>query len=252
MLRSDSACWRVTPGFQPAHGPEIPVEAFIDPRVAGFNLWLHGDGNPEFRPENELGSEETGGHDAQYGVRETVDLYRLADDAGVAGEATAPTVVAEDDDGVCTNFLVVRRGQCAAQERRDAQDFEIVSGYLVAPDVGVVAVLAHVDRSDAHGDQTCKALVAIPKIFVIGIGLVSACPIAVQRYQFLGPLDGQGAQQQFVDGAERYRVCADAECQGDDGGEGEARALLQTAKSEPEVLQQVVHRGPDCKTLQAQ
>ena len=34
--------------------------------------------------------------------------------------------------------------------------------------------------------------------------------------------------------------------------DGEAGALLQTAKSEPEVLQQVVHKGADDNSLQAQ
>jgi len=122
-----------------------------------------------------------------------------------------PGVVAEDDDRVRANFLVVSGSQCAAQERANAQDFEIVSCDLVTPDMGVVIVLAHIDRRDADADQTGEALVTIPKIFVVGIGLVSACAVAVERDQLLRVLDWQRAQQQFVDGAERDRVGADAE-----------------------------------------
>ena len=65
--------------------------------------------------------------------------------------------------------------------------------------------------------------------------------LGIKEDQLLRLSGRQWAQDQFIDGAKGGGVGADAQGQGEDGGEREAGALTEAPKSEPEVLQQGVH-----------
>src|SRR5262245_14142911 len=90
------------------------------------NIWRVGDWNPELYVAP--GKEKVAGHDADDLVRRTAEDDRLADDARITREGTAPEVVAEDHDARFSGegFFVRER---TAHLRRDAEDTEEITGY---------------------------------------------------------------------------------------------------------------------------
>jgi hypothetical protein len=202
-------------------------------------------GRVHFRDE---GEGETLGHDADDGSRHATSAEGLADGGGIAVEIALPRAPGEDD------FTVVAVGgfdgeKGAAEDGMNAEhveevgfdieaadDFRVVSGRGEA--VGVV-----LDEGDT-GEGFGIALPVEEMRGVVGqraggqLGHVFA-----QHDEAVGTGEGEGLEQDRVDDREDGGDGADAEGQGEDGGEREAWRFAESAGAEAQVLQEALHEA---------
>ena len=178
------------------------------------------------------------------------------DDGGIGGELVAPEIEGEDDEGVGVVGGVVGCGEEAAEGGLDAEHGEVVAGDdLGVDDVGGCAA-AEAGVAGGGGEQAGEGLVLVAEILVHGVGEVVgvvAAPAAgftvpggiggFEDDERGGIVDGKRAQQGLIEEREDGGVGADAEREGEDGGEREAGGAAELAECELEVLLEAVHDG---------
>src|SRR5579862_717296 len=152
-----------------------------------------------------------------------------------------------EHDGVLAGVLVGEHevptelgmnAEDAEKVRGDDVSFEDSSGASGIGEGGRVVVIC--------GDGAKGVILAAP-VEEIGeaetLRRECSCPVVLvlETHEPVGLGEWQRTQQNRVDQAEDAGGCADSESQGEDGGEGEARAFAQLAYGETKVLKKIVH-----------
>ena len=138
-------------------------------------------------------------------------------------------------------------GEDAAAEQRDAHEVEIVRRDHVGEQAASGVAFGEADHREVVGRETGEDAVLATQIDEVGVG-EGAVAIgftgiaAVEPYEFLGLVDGQGFQQEGIDEAENRGIGADAESQHQHGGCGESRVSWQVPGC----------RGKNCSSVHLQ
>lgn len=171
-----------------------------------------------------------------------------AHDGLVAAKPVAPAVVAEHHIRARARSRVVRRVKESAQIRTHTEHVKVVAAHLVTPHGlrSTRGLQSHI-REPVHG-QSGKRRIAVAQVPVVRVGVRQgdeALPMRMlQNEHALGVGKIQGPQQQRVQHAEDDHVRADAERQGDNGGERKAGRMAQLAQCISKVLQECPHGQP--------
>ncbi len=180
---------------------------------------------------------EGGGQHADDLVRLAVDANRAADDVGVTPEAILPIPVADDEDAMVAQDLLVGT-EAAAHSKSAAEDGEEIDGSADAE--------GHLRRPAGFGEAHFRAGVSGDLAVAVHLGLQiqvvgrrdAAEGIlgsrAIDAVQSIAVGIGRRAHVS-VEHAEHRRVGADAESERDDGDEGQAGRATQRLDGEPEV-----------------
>jgi hypothetical protein len=162
---------------------------------------------------------------------------------GVAAETVLPAGVADHGIRAGVGMGVLGGREEPAQRRLDAQRFEVVAGYQVAPHAVRASVVIERHHGDAVGEQRFEHRVAVANVSVVGEGLRGAARV-IDEVDPRGIGDGQRLQHQGVEHAEHHRVRADPQRQRHNCKERERRALAQHAKRIPGVLRECFQPTP--------
>jgi hypothetical protein len=189
-----------------------------------------------------VGKLEARRHDADHGMRNTVDHQLLAEHVGAAAEALAPEAIAEDDHPRCADavFVLVK---VAADRRRNAERVEHRPRDVRALDVVRAVVLCEVERRPVvDADALECAVVGLPAPEVrVGhrVHVPSASRVRLaEGHELVGVLIWKGPEKRRADAAEDRGVYADAECEAEDSRDSERRILDQRADGEADVVEQ--------------
>ena len=202
------------------------------------------DGKPEGRRRGtEALAVEAGRRDADDGDRLAVDGEAGADDGGIAAEFLLPRLEADDGDGRCA-LHVVGGPQQPSGVRAKAERIEGISGneFAVPGLRGIIAagaahrhlVIRRIQRRRGWRSPECgretvriagrRRATSRTRVLVVGKTAVHAALFVVADAQKgRGILNRQRPKQHGVHQGEDGRGGSDAEREGQDGGEGEAR-----------------------------
>ena len=109
------------------------------------------------------------------------------------------------------------------------------------------------DAGAVGGEYAGEDLVPIAEVFVHGVRKVVACVATeaagrsgeaagpVEADQLFWLLDGQHAEKNLIEDGEDRGVGTDAEGEGENDGECEARRLAQLAKCKAKILKERIH-----------
>jgi hypothetical protein len=199
----------------------------------------HVDRNPEIRT---AGKGVPRGHDADDGVRLSIQVKGFPQDLALTGEVALPESVAEDCN-VGTAILVFTLGEGAAKLRLGAEEAEKVGlganhfgafGTVLAADVKTVrpGIEAHVFEGGVLGAPVEIVLA------VQGIGTGSGFRFP-ESDDLFWVAERKRLQKNSMNDGEDGSDCADAQSQGQDRHNGEPGILAHGAEGVKQVLRQV-------------
>jgi hypothetical protein len=211
------------------HAPDIDV------------LVRHRDRNPEVEAQPPHGPPEFGRRDADHGEDPSGNLDRASDDPRVAPEPALPQSMADDRHRVPSRCAVLVRVKGASENRPDSEDVEEIGGGGLGPDPFDVAIDAEGDGFDLGGDDSGEEVGLGGEVADVGQGerfVEFAVDLAFGQDDQPAGVGGarDGIDEDPVDPAEDDGAGADAEGQGEDGDEGEARGLEELAKRGSKVV----------------
>ena len=148
-----------------------PVSAAVRETVpGGGNLALHGDGHEQFGILSREHPAESGGRDPDHDHGMAVEGHLCIQDAGLAGEAPHPVIVAEHDHGMRARSAVVLRREGAADGGGNAQHFEKIAGDDFGAGAFGLAVPGDADRLAGAGDNAAETRAAVAQVSIQRIG----------------------------------------------------------------------------------
>ena len=194
----------------------------------------HADGQEQTGPIAADRRVEVSGGDAQHGEGTAVDEHNLAGDVGRGAETSFPIAVTEDEHRIRILCGIVLWREQASQRGLETKKLKVVAG-----DDFRVFILGRVAPGNADiGAVGCrdgvKGLVLVAQILVHGIGKIivhiaakaggrageAAGPFEAD--EFGGALNGEHAEEHFIEERENRGVGADAEGKRDNHGERKA------------------------------
>ena len=201
-----------------------------------------------------VGKAESAGRDPHHHVRLTVDGHGPAHDPGVPAEAALPQVVPQHDPAVGTRLALFGE-EAAAGLRRYAERFEEARGDAVSlhplraflpPQVRVPIFERDHLFQDARRLGLPVAEVAGRHVVpIVGVGAGRGLPEADEPGEVR---ERKRSEQQRVQGAENGGIGREADGQGGDDEDGEARPLQHPAHGEPRIPEHLTHRLPSLTT----
>jgi len=244
-------------GFEAAEGVDPAVAARQEHvfRITDVYLRHHHDGNEDFRGEAEFDAVKTLLGDTYYGHLVIVDVQCFANDLGIAGETCFPKIVIENDIGMAAGNDVVLGRENAAHGGDNAESGEVSTGnefYRNALGLLAEGKTGGVGEAAEHIGED---FVVRAEITEHGMGDSVAAPVAAivaalhgEKYELLGILDGEEAQQDLIEKGKDRGVCADAEGQREDGYGCEAGSAGEHAEGVLEVAKDSVEPAADGET----
>ena len=223
------------------------VAARLDEIVAGHDLGLHHERDVDRHVEHGHRAAEVRGRDAHDLERASVQLEDAPHDAGVAPEAVLPEGVSQDGDRVGTRPAVLLAGQERPPQRRhDAVRLEEVGAREEPEDALAASALreGHLPPEPRRGALE-YITAAVPHVLVVRDrvrAVLDARPLAIDLHELPGLGDAaERAQQQAVNGREGRGVQSDPERQGQDGRDGEERALHEHPQAVLQIVEDLSH-----------
>ena len=180
---------------------------------------------------------EAGRHDADHHHRDAVDADRVIQDAGIAGEAPLPELVAEDRNRR-TAFVLFIRGEAAAERRLHAKRGEQVRRHLGGADAlrGAITGQAHLPGTPGTSISQRPCRPEVQQLRFRHPRLVPADPAAPDHHGSSGILVRQRLQQDGAGDAEDGRGGTDAQGERQRGDDREAGRSSERPQRVFEVL----------------
>ena len=153
-----------------------------------------------------------------------------------------PVTVSDDGHRMTAALDVVRGMQHAAPEGLNAQHIEIISADCVTPQTSILsAAAAHVHGVEEVHRQATEHRVAVPIVFVVGIGNHRAPAgggVVVEEDEFVLILDSEGPEDDGVHHGEDGGIRADAQSQRHNRGGSKSRAGAEPAERKGKIVAQ--------------
>ena len=191
---------------------------------------------PGVQTEVWSGQGETGGHDADDGVRHAIQLDSFAERAGAPLKEAEPQRVAEDRDPIGAVELFGRLER-ASENRLDLQNGEQARRHDGGIDALHRAVAREVDAAEAKVAESFEGMIAAPQFQRIGRGGIDGAHL----HDAVGMRQGKRAQQYAIDHREHGGGASHAQRQYQYQGGGVAGSFARGAKGVAEVVQKIVH-----------
>jgi hypothetical protein len=171
-----------------------------------------------------------------------------ANDRGVPVEPTCPEAIADHRHRISPG-CIVGRSEESPRNGANTQHVEVVAVHELAAAHFRFAIDGDTETARVVRDQACQRAALRAKTLECLRGEPvdgSALGLHVQEKDELVRIPGwQHAEERRVEQAEDGRVCADAQCHGQNGHERESRALDQSSESQAKVLTDAFDPGPD-------